>query len=53
METMTLNFTNKERYGKAVWRLLLGDGQYQMVVFGKYLNDDNYYGYVEFKRKRE
>lgn len=51
METMTLNFTTRERYCRAV-RRLLGDGQYRMVVHGKYLFDDNFYGYVEFEKKR-
>ena len=52
METMTLNFTTKERYGRAVKRLLMDEGRYQMVVYGRYLHDGNYFGFVEFKRKR-
>ncbi|MBP3427129.1 MAG: hypothetical protein J6M47_02570 [Clostridia bacterium] len=51
METMTLNFTSKERYGRAVRRLLMGDGQYQMVCFGKWIGHDTYFGYVEFKKR--
>ena len=50
--TMTLNFTTRERYSKAVRRLLRDDGQFQIVVYGKYLHDGNYFGFVEFKRKR-
>ena len=52
METMTLNFTTKERYGRAVKRLLMDAGRYQMVVYGRYLHDDNYFGFVEFKKKQ-
>lgn len=49
--TMTLNFTNRKRYSKAVRWLLRGDGQFQLVACGKYLYGDINYGYVEFKRR--
>lgn len=47
METMTLNFTTRARYARAVRRLMTCAG-YRMTCHGKYMYDDNYYGYVEF-----
>lgn len=52
MGTMTLNFTTKERYARAVRHLMNGNGAYQLVIYGRYLYDGKYFGFVEFRRKR-
>lgn len=52
METMTLFFSTKERYAKAVQRLILGDGDYEMVCHGRW-DEALIYGYVEFRRKKK
>lgn len=44
---MTLNFTTRARYARAV-RCLMYNTRYKMTCHGKYMWDDNYYGYVEF-----
>lgn len=52
MKTMTLFFSTKERYARAVQRLILGDGDYEMVCYGRW-NEPLIYGYVEFRRKKK
>lgn len=51
METMTLFFSTKERYARAVQRLILGDGKYEMLCHGRWYESLTY-GYVEFRRKK-
>lgn len=48
----TLSFTSKERYKKAVHRLMWNSPNYKLVVYGRYLYGSKY-GYVTFKKIQE
>ena len=46
---MTLNFTTKERYKRAVRYMMHDCKHYEMTCHGKYLWNEGYYGYIEFE----